>query len=592
MRNPQKLISIAAVLALLLALVACSPSSTGSTPPPASNTTTASSKTPETNSTEAASDELIKIDVYNITANYQGVQGGWWGKLMKDKFNVEFNIIAPNVSGNAETLYQTRTAAGNLGDLLLIAPDQMLDCLQVGLIMDITDLVQDSQYLKEFDIAIDNMKEYLNTDRTYCIPNRVSFSNPMAPLTTGLNPFPGNFLRWDYYMEIGAPEINNMDDLLDVVEQMVQAHPTTENGDPVYGFSIFKDWDQGGVRLVSEYMFMYGYQWGPGMYWTQCYVNNDASDHSLFTDEDGLYKESLRFFNQAHRRGLLDPDSPTQNYDMVRSKVMEGRVMQKWWNWMGGSIHDVFNVDADIPYAYVPISNQQLVTEGFSPYGVECIALGVGCKNPERVIKFLDYYASPQGQLDQTHIEGLTYEMVDGRPVLTEFGLKATAEGLTVPEEYGGGTYFDGMSKVAQAFRNDNDICPVVGEPYNSALWQSTIERNANLYTKQWTEKYGTNTPVEYVLQNNLIKVAPGCSYKPGTESPDIAVMRSQCTKLVVDTSWKMLYANSDEEFEALWQDMQEQLPGFGYEEVTRVTLEMVKEIEASRAETIAAFNK
>ena len=56
-------------------------------------------------------------------ANYQGIQSGWFAKIVKDKFNMELNIIAPNVAGGGDTLFQTRSAAGDLGDLILTNAD-------------------------------------------------------------------------------------------------------------------------------------------------------------------------------------------------------------------------------------------------------------------------------------------------------------------------------------------------------------------------------------------------------------------------------------------------------------------------------------
>jgi len=55
-------------------------------------------------------EELITVDVFAYQANYQGIQGGWFGKYVEDKFKIRLNIIAPNVS-SGENLYQTRFAS-------------------------------------------------------------------------------------------------------------------------------------------------------------------------------------------------------------------------------------------------------------------------------------------------------------------------------------------------------------------------------------------------------------------------------------------------------------------------------------------------
>lgn len=43
--------------------------------------------------------EFITVDVFDAQANFQGIQSGWFAKVVKDRFNMELNIIAPNVAG-------------------------------------------------------------------------------------------------------------------------------------------------------------------------------------------------------------------------------------------------------------------------------------------------------------------------------------------------------------------------------------------------------------------------------------------------------------------------------------------------------------
>ena len=48
-------------------------------------------------------EEFIVVDVFDSLANFQGIQSGWFAVIVKDKFNMELNIIAPNVSGGGDT---------------------------------------------------------------------------------------------------------------------------------------------------------------------------------------------------------------------------------------------------------------------------------------------------------------------------------------------------------------------------------------------------------------------------------------------------------------------------------------------------------
>ena len=47
---------------------------------------------------EVNHDEPLTIEVYDVAANYQGMQTGWYAKEIKDRFNIELNIVAPQVS--------------------------------------------------------------------------------------------------------------------------------------------------------------------------------------------------------------------------------------------------------------------------------------------------------------------------------------------------------------------------------------------------------------------------------------------------------------------------------------------------------------
>ena len=72
---------------------------------------------------DADDNSLMTVEVFDQLANYQGEQKGWFAKVIKDKFNIKLNIVAPNVAGGGNTLFDTRAAAGNLGDIVIYGYD-------------------------------------------------------------------------------------------------------------------------------------------------------------------------------------------------------------------------------------------------------------------------------------------------------------------------------------------------------------------------------------------------------------------------------------------------------------------------------------
>ena len=78
-------------------------------------------------------------------------------------------------------------------------------------------------------------------DKLYFLPVQV------GPDTAEIEHAIGPVVRWDYYKELGCPETNNIDEYLQVLKDMQDAHPTTEDGKKVYAVSMVADW---GLSLI------------------------------------------------------------------------------------------------------------------------------------------------------------------------------------------------------------------------------------------------------------------------------------------------------------------------------------------------------
>lgn len=205
--------------------------------------------------------DFITVDVFAGQANYQGLQSGWFAKVVKDKFNMELNIIAPNVAGGGDTLFQTRSAAGDLGDLILTNADggRLQNLVTAGLVMDMTDLLADAENVHQYDTAIETVNELAGAEGIYAIPSEVSQSAP-TEASESLEPTFGPYLRWDAYKAVGYPEIKDLNGLLDVLKQMQEAVPTSDSGKQTYALSFFKDWDGNMMNNAKQPTCFYVYE--------------------------------------------------------------------------------------------------------------------------------------------------------------------------------------------------------------------------------------------------------------------------------------------------------------------------------------------
>ena len=187
--------------------------------------------------------DFITVDVFDSMANYQGIQSGWFAKIVKDKFNMELNIIAQNVAGGGDTLFQTRSAAGDLGDLIITGcgNGRLQNLVTAGLVIDMTDYLKDAENVHRYDSAIETTSQLVEEDGIWAIPSESSSNSPTIS-SEGLEPNYGAYLRWDAYKAAGYPELNTLEDLLPALQKMQEAVPTSDSGKQTYAISLFKDW--------------------------------------------------------------------------------------------------------------------------------------------------------------------------------------------------------------------------------------------------------------------------------------------------------------------------------------------------------------
>ena len=540
---------------------------------------------------------FITVDVYDDFANYQGIQSGWFAKIVKDKFNMELNIIAPNVAGGGQTLYQTRSAAGNLGDLILINPNngRLNDLVEAGLIMDCSAMMEGKDLMKNYKAAVEVTNDLVKQEGIYVFPYSVS-SEPPTESFEGLEPTFGPYVRWDYYKKAGYPEIKNLDDFLDVLETMQKLAREEEGSNDIYAISFFKDWDDSMMNSAKQLACMYGYnEQGFGL------IKADGSEYKSIIDDDSMYIKALRFLYEANQRGLVDPDSTTQNYDTWSAKYTNGEVLYCPWPWVGQNLYNTAeNKQAGKGFMMAPIEDMQIYSLGNCPEGdaTQVIAIGSKAEDPERLADFIDWLYSPEGvELNgqangAAGIEGLTWFInEDGKSELTDFGKQALPmNAAEVPEEYGGGNWRDGVSALNFKAVNLEDINPKTGEPYDYLCWETVIAENTTPLDVDWREFMGADTTMEYLEENGKILVAPGANYTTPEEDSNITTIRGQCKSAIVDNSWQMVFADNEDEFNKGLENMQITAKGLGFDEVFAVDSKNAQDLIQARKDVVARY--
>ena len=184
-------------------------------------------------------------------------------------------------------------------------------------------------------------------------------------------------------------------------------------------------------------------------------------------------------------------------------------------------------------------------------------------------------------------------EKKNGKAVYTAFGDKALpSNSVKVSSKWGGGSWKDGICTLNFKPLCLTDTDPNTGEPYMATMWDYALKKNNTTLDKDWQSKSGgAKTTIEYLKKNNQLSVGTGTSYVQPEESSDISTLRNQCKSTIVDSSWKMIFAKNEAEFNSILKNMQKTVKGLGYEKVLKVDMKNAKDKAASAKQVVKDYN-
>ena len=516
------------------------------------------------------------ITFYDEAANYHGTQSGWFAKVVKDRFNIELNIIAPQVVGN--DVYTTRAMEGDLGDIVIVDKSKVNALVAEGLIRPINEIAG-CENLMRFKNQIDVYnKELTGKDGEYYgIPAEMTDTSPSVLTDDVIYSSP--MLRWDLYQAVGAPEIKDLDGLLDVLAKIHEIHPeeytTNEAGEKVGGkafpFSLWADWD-GNDNMIGIANVVQLTTWYDQKIKGSAILMPDMTFSEIYNKDNAYYKIA-KFLFKANQMGLVDPESGEQKWDIVATKLSNRQVDLLWYSWQVGFSNTSEYKAQGATFTFIPVADMSFYADADRYFGADRVwAVGskVEGEKYDLILKFLDWYASPEGMTFQhVGIEGLNYSKnEDG--TFTLLRDDALALNLEVPAEYGGGGYSDGNNAINQWIGSSICVNPDNGERFPFKFWKSYQEwEKENDKTKAgFAEKFDALNAVDYMSKHGMLMASPSVGFAPPEDSLDIQTIRSDVNKQLCTYTWKMIFAKDEAEFESLWDEMVVQMDGFGYKEL------------------------
>ncbi|HIW31943.1 MAG TPA: ABC transporter substrate-binding protein [Candidatus Paenibacillus intestinavium] len=584
-KTKRSLVTLLALVMCISLLAACG--SKGNDP---KTTATSAPKTSDAGNdvVEPATREEITIDIFSMLSNFSGEQTGWFAHTVKEKFNININIIASNLEGGGDTKFQTMMAGGDLGDLVVFGDTdaKYTDAIAAGMLLDWNKDGLIDQYGKNLlanaPKALEkNIAHFGSGTGLYSVGNEIGPDSDGPSEAQELNYHPN--LRWDLYEALGRPEIDKMEDYLPVLKAMQELEPKSDSGKPTYAFSMWADWDGNMMMNNKAWAGMHGYEeadgFNPGGF---TLVSADTEDVQAILDENSYYMRGLKLYFDANQMGLVDPDSITQNFGDAINKMTDGQVLFSWFSWFDDAYNTPERTAEGKGFHLVPFNEARSYSYGFNPYGGGRVyAIGSKTKHPDRVMELIDWLYTPEGTMTANYgPEGMAWELVEGKPVLTALGEEAfPANKTAIPAEFGGGVWDDGRNQINNTTFKLSMINPETGDPYDYQLWTSTLAKSPTKLDENWRAAMGANTPVEWFVKNDKLAVEKAIfTGKPYVEmSDDLKQKQGQVASVIKEYSWKLIYANDEAHFNTLKEEMINKAKGLGYDEVVEFNKEQHK---------------
>ncbi|MBO5197477.1 MAG: hypothetical protein J6B85_03040 [Lachnospiraceae bacterium] len=482
----------------------------------------------------------------------------WWEDFVREYTGVTFERQA----ATSETI-NTMLASGELTDIVGFSKADLLNSAAAsGLLLN----------LEEYKDQLPNLfnNTILESAIQFNKDNRSGDTGILynAPLVIGVNASTccAPMIRYDIYKEIGSPEMETLEDFIDVLKQMRDAHPTTEEGKPVYVYCGWSDW---GTALWDRLMWMLGYQNVGGT--TTIWAKRDGSDMGTQLEEGSDLYRVLKCINDLWRNGYIDPDTPTQKYEVAKPKTDNGQGLFMAAEWMAGKYNDLHEGTG---FAMVNAEEFDIgITAPSAVNGNSSIAIAASvAKDQEKLdgaLRFLNWFYSPTYyNVTKNGPEGYLWEYNDeGEMTFTEDGIqKYRNERVGIPGSTGEGQLFVGQNVInAQAY-TAYTYNPTTGQRLYHEYWDEFLETDTRW--DEWRSDYGVTTTYDWAVEQGDITVQSTAFSMMDTMPSDIQQLNNALIETWRSYGWELFVADSDEEFDEIWKEAGEDLEDLGIGDV------------------------
>ncbi|WP_242964916.1 extracellular solute-binding protein [Scatolibacter rhodanostii] len=534
----KRLSMLFSVLMILSTLASCASDSKESSKN-ASEAGTSSAATSDVSATPTADEPGWKSNTDPVTFDWY-INFSWYkpaesttmiSKYLKEKTGVSINFIVP--AGNEKEKLNTMIAGGSLPDMVTISAteDSIRQIIEADLVYSLNDLADeyDPYFYEVADKEV--LDWYAQPDgKTYGYNNSYAVSSDYKEKPETIETQQTFLVRKDMYEALGKPDMRTPEGFLKALEDAKAMYPEV-NGQPLIPFALHEFSDTGNYSLDD---FLQNFL---------AISKVDADNKLIDRREDPEYLTWLKTLRTANEKGLISSDIFIDKRAQIDEKVAQGRYFAMLYQ-----KSDVVSGQAarnleDPNSVYIAVDGMfnsnldQPKLNGTSITGWTQSLITKNCENPDRAIQLFTYWISDEGQRDlYLGKEGESWDMVDGKEVM-----KPELKELLVND------------------RDEHD--KIVGM---DPLWMLRIDTKIH----QWKPE-----KADYLKQMDDWTIGKSINYA----AFDNIAPPTDSEQGIVDTkikqAWglalpKLILAESEEEFDSLFQDFVKTKTDLGYDKL------------------------
>ena len=481
----------------------------------------------------------ITLDWY---VNYSWFATPWGNNLVSktitDETGVDINFITP--IGNETEKLNALIASDSLPDIITLGywEPQVSELISGDMVYALNELAE--EYNTDFFKVCDEdaVNWYTQEDgNLYCYPNTC-----VTPSDLKENEISSNetfLVRKDIYEAIGSPDMTTMEGFEAAVKKAVELYPEVD-GEPLIpiGAQVFDN--EGCVSFDKYLMNFLAVPW-----------EKDGQFYDRFTDPE--YISWLKFFRHLGEEGYLSNDIFVDTRTQMEEKLASGRYFCMLYQYTDMLSQQKTLLQEHPERVYIAVDGPKnskgddytLPCNGVSGWTVTMISKN--CKNPERALALMEYMMSEHGQkMIYLGVEGETYDMVDGKPVL-----KDDVKNLLNTDR----------EKYDELYGAD-DAYWMLQDNVMQLQWKQELSPEIEKL-EQWT--------IPYVVYDGQYDVQFPVDSDEANEDNKI-------TRLWSQTLPQLLLAPTEESFDEIWQEFLDKRASYGFADVQRKKIEFMKE--------------